>query len=52
MFYYTFGVTYLNAKDDAEAELKAAEKENEIHQQRAFQIGNIDVSSIFNKSVD
>lgn len=42
-FYYTFGVSYLNARDEAEAE----EKENEIR--RALQVSNIDVNSIFQK---
>ncbi|KAI9553908.1 hypothetical protein GHT06_019178 [Daphnia sinensis] len=43
VFYYSFGVSYLNAKDEAEAELK----ENEI--KRAFQVSNIDVNSVFQK---
>jgi hypothetical protein len=43
VFYYTFGVSYLNAKDEAEAEYK----ENEV--QRALQVSNINVNDIFQK---
>ncbi|KAK4007940.1 hypothetical protein OUZ56_013101 [Daphnia magna] len=43
VFYYSFSVSYLNARDEAEAEAK----ENEI--QRAFQVSQIDVNSIFQK---
>jgi hypothetical protein len=43
VFYYTFGVSYLNAKDEAEAE----NKENEVR--RAFQVSQIDVNDIFQK---
>ncbi|XP_057375301.1 uncharacterized protein LOC130696235 [Daphnia carinata] len=43
VFYYSFGVSYLNARDEAAAE----QKENEI--QRAFQVSQIDVNSIFQK---
>lgn len=45
VFYYSFSVSYLNARDEAEAEAK----ENEI--QRAFQVSQIDVNSIFQKYV-
>ena len=48
IFYYTFGVTYLNARDDAKAELKSQESNGA---QRAFDISQIDVGSIFNKYV-
>ena len=43
-FYYSFGVSYLNARDDAEAELK---KQNEI--QRAFEVAHVDMQSIISK---
>lgn len=43
-FYYTFGVVYLNAKDDAEKEL---DKDNEIA--RAFAIPNISLTSIISR---
>ncbi len=44
-FYYTFGVTYLNARDEAEAELKS--HENEI--KRALDLSQINLNSIFSK---
>ncbi|EFX75529.1 hypothetical protein DAPPUDRAFT_306721 [Daphnia pulex] len=43
VFYYTFGVSYLNSKDEAEAELK----EHDV--QRALQVSQINVNDIFQK---
>jgi hypothetical protein len=43
VFYYTFGVSYLNSRDEAEAEFK----EHDV--QRALQVSKIDVNDIFQK---
>jgi hypothetical protein len=43
VFYYTFGVSYLNSKDEAEAEVK----QNDV--QRALQVSQINVNEIFQK---
>lgn len=52
-FYYTWGVTWAQAKDEAEEAIKKLE-ESEHHSneiQRSVQFSSIDINSIFNKYV-